>query len=76
MPVLGFSGMIRNIPPALPSTIRREALHPYLGRLNKIPMELIFLIFNRLDFARSPKSCAYLLKARRLLRHSQYTDKS
>lgn len=47
---LGLDGMIRKIQPALASTLCRKAPHSSLGRLDKLPMELLFLTFNYLDF--------------------------
>jgi hypothetical protein len=46
--IIGF--MIRNIPPAQPSRIRRESFRSSLGLLDMLPAELILLTLNLLDF--------------------------
>lgn len=42
--------MIRNIPPAQPSRIRRESFRSSLGLLDTLPAELLFLTLDLLDF--------------------------
>lgn len=46
----GLDGMIRNIPPAQPSTINRVSLHSSLGKLDMLPAELLLMTLNLLDF--------------------------
>ncbi|KAJ3570281.1 hypothetical protein NPX13_g5777 [Xylaria arbuscula] len=47
---LNLHGMIRNIPPAKPSHIRRESLQSSLGLLDRLPAELLLLTLDLLDF--------------------------
>ncbi|KAM5353879.1 hypothetical protein ACJ41O_000529 [Fusarium nematophilum] len=47
---LNLKGMIRDIPPAQTSTIRREYCPSSLGQLDTLPAELLFLTLGLLDF--------------------------
>ncbi|KAH8160954.1 hypothetical protein CIB48_g7290 [Xylaria polymorpha] len=47
---LGLHGMIRKIPPATPSSIRRESLRSSLGSLDILPTEILLLTLDLLDF--------------------------
>ncbi|ROT38450.1 hypothetical protein SODALDRAFT_333027 [Sodiomyces alkalinus F11] len=47
---LDLHGMIRDIPPALPSAIRRDSACSSLGSLDILPAELLLLTCNLLDF--------------------------
>ncbi|KAI4868381.1 hypothetical protein F4820DRAFT_123059 [Hypoxylon rubiginosum] len=47
---LGLDGMIRKVPPAQPSAIRRWSTSSSLGLLEVLPAELLLLTLNFLDF--------------------------
>ncbi|KAI0449091.1 hypothetical protein F5B21DRAFT_520701 [Xylaria acuta] len=45
-----YGAMIRNLPPARPSTIHRVSSRPTLGVLDALPAELLLMILDLLDF--------------------------
>ncbi|KAI1738568.1 hypothetical protein F4680DRAFT_425483 [Xylaria scruposa] len=47
---LDLHGMIRKIPPATPSCIRRESPRSSLGSLDRLPAEILLLTLELLDF--------------------------
>lgn len=59
--------MIRNLQPALLSTIRRESPHSSLGRLDKLPTELLFLTFNLLDLRSLSRVLRLSLKGKSMI---------
>ena len=56
--------MIRNLPPAQPSSIRRVPLDASLGTLEVFPAELLFLILDFLDFKSLSRLSRVSLKAK------------
>ncbi|KAH9885010.1 hypothetical protein F4778DRAFT_761618 [Xylariomycetidae sp. FL2044] len=70
---VGF--MIRDLPPAQPSDIRRESFPSSLGLLDTLPAELLFLTLNLLDFQSLSRLSRVSFKGKAVVENlAPYTD--